>query len=283
MLIAQWDAAQSDGRAPQAEELAKRIRERVDRSYAQYAALAGGSDGAKLQYLGVVALGFSASPDATRVLVERLGERDPNLVGNALIALKLRADPDTPLPALLRFLQTDAEVPRRYAPLALANVLEARARAGRSPEPGLERTALSLLAGVVADRDPFVRLHVAKALGALSVPGAEDYLFVLTKDAHSRIQVAAATALARRGDPVGFDEVVRLLHEAPDQGKPLLAGVLATYASRLEGRPLPEADVERMGTSPISWNRWFNEWKLRHGATKANPIPPPPPPRPTGP
>jgi HEAT repeat protein len=277
LLISQWDAAQSEGRNEQAQAIFDRIRAEVDAGFQDFVDASSGKFGVRLQYLGTAALGYSSRPEATRVLVERLDVSDARLVGNALIALKLRADPDTPLSPILRLIPTSAPEPRRYAPLALANVLEARQRAGRPRDPATERAAINLLSGVVADRDPFVRLHTAKALGFLYEPGAYELLGILLKDEHIRIRVAAAASLERLGDPRGFGDVIRVLSDAPEESKPVVRDILASYAGRLQGRPLTAQERDAFGTSAIAWERWYQDYVTKHGGTvPAGPMPPAP-------
>jgi HEAT repeat protein len=293
MLIAQWDAAQSGTRSEQADPLATQIRAEVDGAFPDFVKASEGGEGAQLQYLGTSALGFSARPEATAALVARLTDPDPRLLGNALIALKLRADPATPIPPLLSLVPSRAAEPRRYAPLALAHVLDARRAAGHPVEGDTARSAASVLSGVVADRDPYVRLHVARALGALQGPGCVELLLVLMHDEYTRIRLAAAAALQRIGDPRGFPEVIRLLDQAEDDMKPVVRDVLFSYAERIEGGPLAEPDRAQLGTSALGWSRWFNEFRVRHGMDEApgpmarpavpqsppaaRPAPPPPP------
>lgn len=265
MLIAQWDVAQSSTRTDQADALFQQIRVEVDAGFPDFVAAARGDQGMRMQYLAVGALGFSARPQATTALIEQLAGTDPQLVGNALIALKLRADPDTPLPPILRMVTANAPAPRRYAPLAVANIAEARWRTGRGMDPAMQRAATHVLSGVVADRDPYVRLHVAKALGALRGPGTYDLLMILMKDEEIRIRLAAAAGLERVGDPGGFPEVVRLLADAPDDLKPTVRDLLASYGGRLQGEPLDPQEVASLGVSPQSWQRWFGEFAALHG------------------
>jgi HEAT repeat protein len=269
LLISQWDAAQAEGRSDQAQQVFQQIRTEVDASYDDFVAAVKGSEGVRLQYLGVAALGFSGRPEATALLIDRLTDPDAHLVGNALIALKLRADPRTPLAPVLRLVATNAAEPRRYAPLAYANVLEARHAAGVPRDPAEERSALHLFSGIVADRDPYVRLHVAKALGLVREPGAYELLLVLLKDEHIRIRVSAAAGLERLGDPRGFPHVVELLRDAPEDSRPIVRDVLASYAERMTGRPLDPALVAQMGTSPVAWDRWHAEWHARGGTAPA--------------
>jgi hypothetical protein len=265
LLIAQWDASQAEGPAEQTQAIFDRIRQEVDAAYGDFAEAAKGAKGIRLHYLGVAALGFSARREATQVLVEQLIHDDPRLVGNALVALKMRADPDTPLPPILQRIPGGAPEPKRYAPLALANVLEARQRAGRPRDAAAERTAMNLLSGVVADRDPYVRLHVAKALGFLPQPGSFELVQVLMKDEHVRIRVAAAAALERLGDPRGFVDVIKLLADAPDETKPVVRDLLGSYAGRLQGAPLPDAQDNEFGTSAASWHRSYQDYAQRTG------------------
>ena len=256
-LIVQWDAAQADGQDESAAALAARIRETVDGDLPAIVAAARGGSGLRAQNVAVQGLGFSKDPSATSVLVERLLERNPALVGNALISLKLRADPATPLPQIVALLRSRDLEPRRFAPLALANVALAREAAGQPVESRIADDALPGLVNLSQDRDPVVRLHATKAMGALRRSEANDFLVVLLKDEHVRIRVAAAAALERIGDPRTFPQVVILLDACEEGVKTLVRDVLVSYAERLQGAPLTDAQKQELGTSPRAWDRWF--------------------------
>jgi HEAT repeat protein len=260
-LIAQWDALQAEGREEEAVSIAGRIQQEVNADYASFVAAARGDRGLRNQYLAVQALGFASDPSATSVLVERLSASDPQLVGNALIALKIRSDSSTPLPPLIALLTKDASEPRRFAPLALANVLIARERAGVPLETAHAERAMSGLVGLIQDRDPYVRLHAAKAMGALRRTEAVDFLVMLLRDDHVRIRIAAAAALERIGDVRAFPQVVRLLDDCDADTKAVVRDVLITYAERLQGAPLSADERAALGTSVPAWNRWYGDRK----------------------
>ncbi len=274
-LLSQWDAAQHDGEATQADGLAARIAASVDGDFALFASAAKGEQGVKGQTIAVQALGFSKRAEATDLLVSALTEQDAALVGNALIGLKLRADPATPLPPLVDLLRA------RFAPLALANVVLAREKVGRPVESRTAQEAMTGLVGLIRDRDPYVRLHAAKAMGALRQSESIDFLVLLLKDEHPTIRIAAAAALERIGDPRAFPPIIALLDEmVPDQ-KPIVREILVSFAERLQGRPLAEAEKQALDVSPRAWDRWFAS---RDGGRAASPSPtsgtpaPPPPP-----
>jgi hypothetical protein len=100
-LLAQWDAAQGSGRLAEADLLKARLSAEVDAAFALVLGAARGERGQADADVGTMALAFSPRPEVTAVLAERLAEREQRLVANALIALKLRADPATPLPPVL--------------------------------------------------------------------------------------------------------------------------------------------------------------------------------------
>lgn len=258
-LVAQWDAVQQEGRDEEAAVLARKVGEEADADFGGIVASARGEHGVRAEHLAVKALGFSRRPEATSELVAKLPSPDAALVGNALIGLKLRADPDTPLPPIVALLRSNAVEARRFAPLAFANVVIARERVGRPVEEATAEKAMTGLIGLVQDRDPFARLHAAKALGALRRPEATDFLVLLLKDEHVRIRLAAAAALERIGDPRTFPQVLRLFDELPEEQKPVLRDILASYAGRITGVTLTPDDVRRLGTSPIAWDRWYSE------------------------
>lgn len=256
-LLMDWDATQQDGKDQEAAVLAAKIQQDVDADFGGLADAAAGKYGVKGEHLGVKALAFSKRPEATDILVTALRSRDQSLVGNALIGLKLRADPATSLPPIVGLLRAPFTEARRYAPLALANIVLARERVGRPIEEQTAEQAMTGLVGLVQDRDPFARLHAAKAMGALRRPEATDFLVLLLRDEHVRIRLAAAAALERIGDPRAFAQVVRLLDAVPEDQKPVVRDVLASYAERLQGRPLAPGQAAAFGVSPTAWDRWY--------------------------
>ena len=259
-LVLAWDQAQGEGRAADAEGLAGRLRVEVDAGDADVRAAFDGAHGLEPRHLATMALGFSSAPDATALLVERLNDAEARLVANALLALRVRRDPATPLLPLVHYVGSADHQVRRYAPLALAHVLDARRAAGMPPDAALEARALSRLAAQARDRESGVRLHAARALGALQVPGAGPSLVALLGDHRPEVALAAASALARRGEREGMLEVVRLLNEAPEERRAPIAEALGRYAESLTGTPLPAAERERLGTSAVAWMRWHTEW-----------------------
>jgi hypothetical protein len=258
-LVSQWDAAQADGHDQDAAGFAAKAREEVDREFATFAAASRGEMDVRSQYLAVKALGFSGDARATPLLVARLADRDARLVGNALIALKIRSDPATPLPPVLGLLRSQADEPRRFAPLALANVLLARERAGLPLESSYREEAISSLVAVVKDHDPYVRLHAAKAMGALGDAEANDYLAILLRDDHVQIRLAAAAALERIGDPRSFPKVVELLDQSEPDVKPVVRDVLLSFAERIQGAPLAPAERAALGLDRRAWDKWYGE------------------------
>ena len=266
MLVAQWDVAQASARVDQADALAAQIRSEVDAAFPDFVTASRGAMGMRLQYVAVSALGFSGRREATSILLDRFADMDPQLVGNALIALKVRADPETPLAPLLKMATANAVAPRRYAPLTIAKVVEARWRTGRNLDPAMQKTATHVLSGLIADRDAFVRLHVANALGAIRGPGCFDLLMIMIRDEEIRIRLAAAAGLERIGDPNGFPEVIRLLQDVPEDIQPTVRDILVSYAERIRGgQPLDAAQVAALGSSAYAWNRWFGEYAASRG------------------
>ncbi len=256
-LISQWDAAQHDGDADQADGLAGRIAAAVDGDMATFASASRGEIGVKAQTIAVQALGFSRRPEATDLLVAVLTERDAALVGNALIGLKLRADPATPLPPLVDLLRAGFTEARRYASLALANVVLAREKVGRPVESRMVSEAMTGLVGLIRDRDPYVRLHAAKAMGALRQSESIDFLVLLLKDEHPTIRIASAAALERVGDPRAFPPIIALLDDMPPDQKPFVREILVSFAERLQAAPLSEEEKKALDVSPRAWDRWF--------------------------
>ena len=265
-LIIEWDQAQNAGQVDQARVLEEQLRYEADTHHATLDQAARGEQGLAAQYLAASALGFSSNPESTRTLVQLLRTNDARLVGNALIALKLRADPETPLGPILAWIKPNAaSAPRRYAPLALANVIEARFRAGRPSESGTSATAIARLAQMVDDGDPVVRLHTARAYGAIRTPATVEPLKQLVADDHARVQWAAAAALAETGDMRGFPAVLRLLDETPPESKHLIRDVLITYANRMQNGPLSDGQLAQLGTGTRAWSQWFTDFKKTRG------------------
>lgn len=256
-LVRQWDAAQSDGREDVAKTLAEKIAADVDGDYAFFESASRGQQGLRTQNLSVQVLAFSRNPGATALLSDRLNDLDGSVVGNALIGLKIRSDPSTPVPPLVTLLRANFPEARRYAPLALANVVRAREAAGRPIEARLSDEAMSGLVGLVQDTDPYVRLHAAKAMGALRRSDATDFLVLLLKDTHGTIRLAAAAALERIGDPRAFPPVIALLDRTADDQKSLVRDVLVSYAERIQGHPMTDAERKALDVSPRAWDRWF--------------------------
>jgi HEAT repeat protein len=271
-LLALWDAAQAEGDLREAERLQAELTRRVDASFDLLVAVARGARGQAGVYVGTMALGFApASRPATEVLVERLREQDPRLVANALIALKLRADPQTALRPLVTHLASASADVRRYAPLALARVLEARRVAGLPADGALEAEALRRLASQTRDGDALVRLHTAKVLGELRLPAAVDVLLGMLDDTSERVRLGAAAALARHGSRPGFERTVHLMHEMRPEAQPLMAAVLVTHAERLQGRPLSPEEIRALGASAPAWARWYADFVQRESAAPAAP------------
>lgn len=265
-MIIEWDEAQATGDVDRARTLEQQLRYEVDANDATLQQAARGDQGLAAQYLAVSALGFSSSPQSTRSLVDVLPSRDAELVGNALIALKLRADPETPLGPVMAHIQKRSPTgPRRYAPLALATVLEARARVGRTSEGGTTATAVSRLSVLVNDIDPIVRLHVARALGVIRTPGTVPPLQELVGDDHARVQWAAAAALARTGDMRGFPAVLRLMHGTPEESRHLIRDILVSYARSMQNQPLTDSQLAQLGTGVSAWSQWFSDFKRSRG------------------
>ncbi len=274
-LITSWDGLRADGRMQDARRVESQIRTEVDRQFPTFEQAAGGSMGLHAQYLSVSALGFSANPKATSILAQRLLEKDAKLQGNALISLGLRADPRTPVDALLN--RTSPAMPldvKRYAPLALAKVLEAQRAAGMPPNAGVAQNALARLGALAVDHDPIVRLHVIQALRAINSPAGYRYLAVLVGDPQMRVRWAAAGALDALGDPRGFPGVIRLLHDVAPDSKHIIRDILVSYGGRLQGRSLTAAEIDSLGTGPRAWTQWYTEWRRSRGIAPGQAIQP---------
>ncbi len=257
-----WEDARGSAYPEQADEHAARLRGEVDAHRAMLGDAVEGRFGKAEQALATSVLGFASDTEATAVLVRVLTNRDPRIAGNALIALGIRRDPTTPLGPILAYCdRTRPTEVRRYAPLALANVLDARAARGETPDLIAKRDALTRLATLIEDHDAVVRLHTVKALGALDAVGATNHLVATLDDPHLRVRYAAAAALERSGDPAGFERVVALLAKSPVDAQPMIADILMSYAERIQGSPLAPEFREKLGTHPRPWIHWFDDWK----------------------
>jgi HEAT repeat protein len=269
-LLQRWDALRGDARLAEADAVAAGLRQEVDTAYGDFERAATGDLGPHAQYLAVSALGFSARPQATAALVGRLEDRDARVVGNALIALGVRADPTTPLDPLLRYVDPGAPTePRQFAPLTVAKILEARSQAGAPASAAEQVQILERLRPLAVDHEPVARLHVANALGRLTIPGAYEPLRVLAGDPQMRVRWAAASGLERVGDPRGFPEVIRLLHEVSQDSKHVIRDVLVSYAAKLQGRPLTSSEIESLGTGARAWSQWYSQLRAAQGVRDA--------------
>ena len=265
-MITRWDALRNEGRMPEARTLEPKIQAEVDASFPTFVQGTTGSLGPHAQYLAVSGLGFSARPEATAALVQAASGNDARLAGNALIALGVRADPNTPMDMLLNRINPAMPLPvKRYAPLALAKVMEARDRVGYPPNTGVRQQAVVRLGALAVDQDAVTRLHAVRGLQATGSPAAYDYLAVLVGDPQMRVRWAAAGALERLGDPRGFPGVVRLLHDAAPESKHVIRDILVSYAGRMQGRPLTQQEVAALGTGPRAWSQWFAEYRRVRG------------------
>ncbi|MGE0192028.1 MAG: HEAT repeat domain-containing protein [Planctomycetota bacterium] len=260
--LAGWEDARGSARPEEADGYAWQLTQDVDANRPLLDTAAAGHVGKAQQALSLAVLGFATDPSATQLLVRGLTINDPRMVGNALIALGVRRDPDTPLGPVLAYCARNrpAEV-RRYAPLVLAHVLEARRELGQGLDVQGKRDALARLADLVGDPDPVVRLHTMRALGALDASGATEYLVEGLDDDHVRVRYAAAAALERSGDPAGFERVIVLLTKSPPDAKPMVVDLLASYAERLQGAPLSAEVRAGLGTHPRGWLQWFDAWR----------------------
>lgn len=265
-LLNQWDAAQASGNLQMADKLAGDIRQVVDSGFGEFQAAAGGSQGVELQYLSTSLLGFSSNAVSTPVLVKLLDSNDASLVANALVALNLRKDPATDLVPVLRWVDPRApQLPRRYAPLVVATVIDAQTRSGRARDARLEGEAYRKATQLVANPDAYTRLHVTRLLGVLQNPGKTEYLLGLVRDREMRVRWSAAAALERSADPRGFIEVIRLLHETKDGSKHIIQDILVSYRNRMTRTQMTSAQIAALGTNAAQWSRWFSEYQRANG------------------
>ncbi len=262
-LLARWDAHQAEGELAQAKALEPTLRGEVDSVYGDLVVGARGDSGKAMQFLGVTALAFASDSEATRILAARLTDGDDRLVGNALVALNIRQDPNTPMAPVVRLIDPRApQLSQRYAPLVFATIVDTRRMSlGQNLRADEREEALQRLIKVANSRDGYTRLHVAKALGAIGSPTAAEALRrMVERDEQMRVRWASAAALSRIGDPRGFPEVVRLLHDVPPESKAVIRDLLVSYAGRMQGTPLTPRDVQDNGISSGQWSRWHGRW-----------------------
>lgn len=141
--------------------------------------------------IAAAALGFTHDPTVLGPLLAALGDRDPELVQKALLALGVLALPETPVTEIRRLLLSDVDGwTRNNAAFALL----ALARAGNGSDELKEacRTALG-------DAEPGVRAQCGSALGVLADPVAVPLLSNLLFDPVNLVALAASAALARIG------------------------------------------------------------------------------------
>lgn len=276
-LLAAWDDSQGAGRMDEAHDHAARLQQEVDAQRGLLDAAARGREGAAAQALAVSVLAFASDGTATAILVRTLESKEPRIVGNALIALGIRSDAETPLGPLLAYCERrwPLEI-RRFAPLAVAHVVDARAQRGVSLDATAKANALIRLGALAADSDPVVRLHAVKGLGVIDAAGAVELLIERLKDGHVRVRYGAAAALERTGDARGFQHVVLLLANAPPDALPMLGDLVASYAERMQGRPLDPAERAALGSNARAWSRWFDEYRrglgIQPGSAEARRI-----------
>ena len=276
-LLSRWDAHQAEGELAQAKALEPQLRGEVDSVYGELVVGAMGKSGKAMQFLGVTALAFASDPEATRVLAARLNDGDDRLVGNALVALNIREDPQTPMAPIVRLIDPRApQLSQRYAPLVFATLLDARRMSlGQDLQANEREEMLQRLIKVANSRDGYTRLHVAKALGVIGSPTAAEALSrMVERDDQMRVRWASAAALSRIGDPRGFPEVVRLLHDVPADSKAVIRDLLVSYAGRMQGMPLTPREVQENGISSAQWSRWHGRWvqARQKGRPTARPI-----------
>ncbi len=271
-LIQRWDDLRANGRNPEAEALEPQIRREVDADFATFERATTSELGPHAQYLAVSALGFSGNPRATGLLVNRLGDRDARLVGNVLIALGVRADPNTPQDIIVARVSPNVPISsKRYAPLALAKIMDARAQANIPVNVAQEQVLLGRIGTIVTDHDPITRLHAVRVLSALRIPGSFEYLRVLAGDPVMRVRWAAAAALERQGDPRGFPQVIRLLSEVAPDSKSVIRDLLISYGAKVQGRPLTQAEQDSLGSGPRAWSQWYSHVMRTRGVNTKDP------------
>ena len=157
--------------------------------------------------IAAAALGFSRSGEALGPLIAAVDDPSLDVHRQAVLALGMLADPDTPVEPLADVLRTDADdVARTNAAFALFRLVRADVR---------HDTLAPALRLALLDEEPAVRAQAASALGVLTDGDSIDSLGTLLDD-EVFVYAAAVTALTQiaRDDNTQRGSVARSLVEA---------------------------------------------------------------------
>lgn len=192
--------------------------------------------------IAAAGLGFSGDPAAVGPLVAALGDREEDVIENALFALGYMAHPDTPLGPVLDLLErAPGERTRNNAGYATQRLIQSGARHPR---------ALEVLRGGLVDPEPGVRSASAISLSLLGDGESVTALGDLLYDPVPFVALAGANSLARVGreHPQSRARAARLLVEAYTRATPTRRVALQRELVLLSGMNYGD-DVE-------AWRRW---------------------------
>lgn len=183
------------------------------------------------------ALGYSTNPRALPLLLSLLTHPNKRVRCNALYSIANLGDPDTPLaPLVTRFADDDPGV-RANAARAVRDTLPAGG--------GLE--ALVPLTGLLADKDPRVRLAAVGALGRIGRPEVIGYLQNALEDEKPLVRGQAALALGKTQDP---EAVQHLIGALKHEKNPLAGHSILKALESLTGQTFKKRS---------EWLIWWNE------------------------
>jgi hypothetical protein len=175
------------------------------------------------------ALGFTHDPEALSPLVACLEDRNPEVVGNALLGLMILGNTQVPLERICDLLRADPDPwVRTNAAQCLSNLVSA----GAQSNCVLASARLGL-----SDTEPVVRSHSALLLGTLLDSESLQGLMDLVRDPVPLVSSAAVHALVwiGRHEPRSKGRVARSLATALESARGQLRGQLLRGLNELSG------------------------------------------------
>lgn len=203
--------------------------------------------------IAAAALGFSRIPEnpqfpqvhprALPALLQALDSGDDAIVENALLGLRVLADPSTPLDRVLPLL-TGHHNPdvRANAALCIATVVQ----------PGKSDRVLPYVLPALKDEDPKVRNHAVNIVRALKDPGAVSALVPLLADRYELIRANTARTLGDLGDLSACPALI----EQVDHPKQIVRFWCLEALKKLTGKDY--------GFNKKKWADWWNDYLREH-------------------